>query len=622
MQQIAHRGWRLVSIFGIVVGFLGLLFLSLGSPITPSAQAAPLLTATPSPANTATASVTETVTATNTAEVTPTETVTVTPIATETVTVSETVTPTPAGTITGTPSPEGTEQPTLTSTLPVSHQLWLPSLTYSDTIIENPITDTWDITDIVDITDVVGISVTETPLVTDVVPISDDIDITDTVVVTPSIGITAAPEYTPTIISGTNVFGIELAGTFGAAHVERVAAAGASWTRRTDFNWSEVEPTEGARQWDKMATLEEDLRQASLRGIKVILIVLRTPAWAQKYIGSGCGPIRVDKLGAFANFMRDAVARYSAPPFNVKYWEIWNEPDAPTVKENKGWGCHGNPADTYYGGAEYARLLKNVYPAIKATDANAKVLVGGQLGNCDPVRPPTGMNCRGTRFFEGILRGGGGPFFDGVAFHAYEYYFAGLGKWGNANWWSAYNTTGPVLAVKAHYYKKLLSAYRVTGKFLMDTETALLCSNCAGNANFELTKAYYIPEMYAAGMAEGLQAVSFFGLRSGWLGGDLIDGYNNGLPAYDTFKIATAKLGPATFAGRTVYADVGTTGVMGYKFTLNGRKVWLIRALSSRVVITKFAKLPSRISDPFGKPITPTKTLTLGLMPVYVEWDS
>lgn len=620
MQQIAQRGWRLVSIFGIVVGFLGLLFLSLGQPITPSlAQAAPLTTQVPSPGASPTDIPTRVPTITGTETATPT--ITPTETGTITATVTPTVTETPTETVTATPSPTETVQPNPTSTLPISYQTWLPSLTYSDTIAEDPITNTWDITDIVDITDVVGISVTETPLVTDVVPISDDIDITDTVVVTPSIGITSAPEYTPTIISGTNIFGIELAGTFGSAHVERVAVAGASWTRRTDFNWADVEPTEGARQWNKMALLEEDLRQANLRGIKVILIVLRTPAWAQKYVSSGCGPIRVDKLGAFANFMRDAVARYSAPPFNVKYWEIWNEPDAPTVKENKGWGCHGNPADAYYGGAEYARLLKNVYPAIKATDANAKVLVGGQLANCDPVRPPAGMNCRSTRFFEGILRGGGGPYFDGVGFHAYEYYYSGVGRWGNANWWSAYNTTGPVLAVKARYYKKLLSAYRITGKFLMDTETALLCSNCVGNANFELSKAYYIPEMYAAGMAEGLQAVSFFGLRSGWLGGNLIDPTNNGLPAYDTFKVATAQLGPATFAGRTVYADVGTTGVMGYKFTRNGRKVWLIRALSSRVVTTRFAKLPTRITDPFGKPITPTKNLTLSLMPVYVEWD-
>ena len=232
------------------------------------------------------------------------------------------------------------------------------------------------------------------------------------------------------------------------------------------------------------------------------------------------------------------------------------------------------------------------------------------------------MNCRGTRFFEGALRGGAGPYFDGVAFHAYEYYFQSLGKWGSANWWSAYNTTGPVVAVKARFYKRLLATYRVSGKFLMDTEGALLCTNCDNNPQFELTKAYYLPEMYAAGMAEGLQSVSFYGLRSGWLGGNLIDSNGQALPAYNSIKVATAKLGNTTFTGRVVAADVGgTVGVMGYKFADGAKKVWLVRSLSSRVVTLKFAKLPTRISDPFGKPITPTLSLAIAGMPVYVEWD-
>ena len=618
MHLYLQRGQRVAGIIVLTAAMLWVIFAALSSPSTRSAQAAALMTATPTEAISTTTTPTQTVTATATV----TTTVTVTATATPTVTVSPTPTGTPLLDGTALPTsitPLPTASPTHAST-PISWMVWLPSLSWDDTVVETPITNTWTVTDVASITDTV--TITETPLITDVVIISDDIDITNTVIVTPSPIVSNSPDYTPALLTGnSNNFGIELAGTFGAENVQRVASAGATWTRRTDLNWSQVEPNEGERHWETLSVLEEDLRQASQRGIRVVLIVLRTPAWAQKYVGSGCGPIRADKLTAFASFMRAAVTRYSAPPFNVKYWEIWNEPDAPTVKENKGWGCHGNPADAYYGGAEYARLLSNVYPAMKAADPTAKVLSGGQLGNCDPVRPPAGMNCRSTRFFEGVLRGGGGPYFDGVAFHAYEYYYQSLGKWGNANWWSAYNTTGPVLAVKARYYKQVLATYRVTGKFLMDTETALLCSGCTANSPFELTKAYYIPEMYAAGMAEGLQSVSFFGLHSGWLGGDLLDPTNTALPAYDAFQVAAAKLGPATFNGRVVYADVGTTGVMGYKFTYNGKTVWLLRALSSRAVTTQLAKLPTRISDPFGKAVTPTKAIVLSSMPVYVEWE-
>ena len=617
MHLFIRQGWRLAGIGIIVVTSWLLIIGFLSAQVDGRVQAAPLITATPN----------GTATATITATITPTSTPKFTETTTPTATLNATFTPTgtPEITTTATPISIGLPLPTaeipLTPVISLAWRVLLPVLSWDDQVVEAPITNSWTITDIASITDTV--TVTETPLVTDVVIISDDIGLTDTVEVTPSVILTNAPEYTPVVLANnTNIFGIETVGATGAQNAQFIAGAGAGWTRHSDLNWPQVEPTEGVRNWDSMAGLEEDLRQASARGIKVVLIVLRTPAWAQKIVGSGCGPIRVDKLPAFANFMRDAVARYSAPPFNVKYWEIWNEPDAPTVKENKGWGCLGNPADAYYGGAEYARLLKSIYPAIKAADANSQVILGGQLGNCDPVRPPAGMNCRSTRFFEGVLRGGGGPYFDGVGFHAYEYYYQSVGKWGNANWWGAYNTTGPIVAVKARYYKRLLTTYNVIGKFLMDTESALLCSSCANNAQFELAKAYYLPEMYAAGMSEGLQMVSFYGVRSGWLGGDLMDTSGKPLPAYDTILVATSKFGSATFAGRVVGADTGgVTGVMGYKFAQGSKKIWFIRSLSSRNITLKLAKLPTRVSDPFGRSLPVSQSLVVGVMPVYIEWE-
>lgn len=615
MHHFIHLTRRLAGIGFIVSTTILLIAGALSSQMSGSVYAAPLLTAT-------SIAPTQTVGA-----ATPTTAVTLTATATPSVTPGPSVTPTVTITPEATPLITVTDQPVPTASVPLTSNLqpgmvWLPMLNWDDLVVEAPITDTWTITDIATITDTV--TITETPLITDEVTITDDLSITETIEVTPSALLSNAVEYTPTLlINNRNVIGIESVGFQGAEAAKLLAESGAGWTREANFNWSQVEPNEGERRWDAVAEVEDRLIQANARGIKVILVVLRQPIWAQKVVGSGCGPIRADKLTAFANFMRDAVIRYSAPPFNVKYWEIGNEPDAPTVRENKGWGCWGNPADAYYGGAEYARMLKAIYPSIKLANPNAQVILGGQLANCDPIRPPAGMNCRSTRFFEGALRGGGGPFFDGVGFHAYEYYTGSLGKWGSANWWSAYNTTGPVLAVKARYYKRLLTAYRVTGKFLMDTEGALLCNNCDGNAQFELTKAYYMPEMYAAGMSEGLQAVSFYGLRSGWLGGNLFNSSGQPLPAYQTIQIATSKLGNATYIGKVVGTDTGgVTGVMGYKFVEGTRKVWLVRSLSSRIVTLKLANLPTRISDPFGKPITPTKTLAIGGMPMYVEWDN
>ena len=44
-------------------------------------------------------------------------------------------------------------------------------------------------------------------------------------------------------------------------------------------------------------------------------------------------------------------------------------------------------------------------------------------------------------------------------FHSYDYYYQGLGKFGNTNWNSAWNTTGPALIAKTHYLNSILAKY-------------------------------------------------------------------------------------------------------------------------------------------------------------------
>jgi alpha-L-arabinofuranosidase len=106
--------------------------------------------------------------------------------------------------------------------------------------------------------------------------------------------------------------------------------------------------------------------------------------------------------------MHDAVERYSAPPYNVKYWEIYNEPDAPknTNEPPYGmiYGCWGISGDTYFGGEAYGEMLKVVYPYIKSANSSAQVLVGGLLLDCDPRTVcTTGPGSIPPKFLNGIL---------------------------------------------------------------------------------------------------------------------------------------------------------------------------------------------------------------------------
>ena len=102
-------------------------------------------------------------------------------------------------------------------------------------------------------------------------------------------------------------------------------------------------------------------------------------------------------LDAFAGFMRDLVARYSVPPYNIKYWEIWNEEDVDPslVGPTSGFGCWGDATDPYYGGGGYAEFTcvpaRNAIKMPDGLDMNTAALavcpVGTSVRAAVPVRP-------------------------------------------------------------------------------------------------------------------------------------------------------------------------------------------------------------------------------------------
>ncbi|MFV2045252.1 MAG: hypothetical protein ACC700_18720, partial [Anaerolineales bacterium] len=343
------------------------------------------------------------------------------------------------------------------------------------------------------------------------------------------------------------IFGVGMDQMLPSTGLDQVEQAKASWIRRSPLNWSDVEPFEGARDWSKLAGLEQELIDAASRGINVLLIVHSTPTWAQQVSGYRCGRIRQDKLGAFAEFVHDLVQRYSGPPYNVKNWEIWNEPDIdPDIIADPSWGfgCWGDESDPYYGGGYYGEVLKVVYPKVKQADPSSKVIIGGLLLDCDPDNPPAGQDCKPSKFLEGILRNGAASYFDGVSFHAYEYYSDALGEYGNGNWNSSWDTTGPVTIAKTQFLKGVLANYGVSGKFLINTESGLLCVPAWGitcEGTFQTTKAYYVAQAYTVAIAEGLKGNVWYSLL-GWRNSELLDSSLNPRPAYYAFQFARSEI--------------------------------------------------------------------------------
>lgn len=337
-----------------------------------------------------------------------------------------------------------------------------------------------------------------------------------------------------------NVFGIEMNRINSAKGLDLLRSTSTTWVRRNALLWRNVELSPGAEYvWDARAVqlLEEDLRNAAEAGLKVVLIVRGSPRWAVAPYEADCAPINEQSYDDFARFLAAAVERYSKPPFNVEYWELGNEPDTYIFPQNAVFGCWGVQSDPYYGGEAYGRMLRAVVPAMKAANPRIKVLNGGLL----LFRPYDSSDPKSNagRFFEGVLRAGGGEALDIVSFHSYLYYAPGQP-----------NPIGPSVDWRVHYLRDLLARYGVPDRPLLRTETALLCPQVTAACRW--SQADTLARSYMHAMRDNL-------LGNLWYIYDNDSFHNTAMiepsevfvprPAYFAYRHAIQMLGAARYVG-------------------------------------------------------------------------
>jgi hypothetical protein len=417
-----------------------------------------------------------------------------------------------------------------------------------------------------------------------------------------------------------SVFGVDMPEITPKGGLTEMLAAGANWVRRDGIWWSKVESKKGSRDWSVLAPLEQEFINASNAGLRAIVIIHGTPGWAQKVQGYECGPISDSALSDFADFVREAVRRYSAPPYNVKYWELWNEPDVDPslVSPNSPFGCYGDQDDPYYGGGTYADMLRAVYPHIKAVDPQATVVLGGLLLGCDitPGRPIA--SCPSAKFLEGILRAGG-EYFDVLAFHSYDSYTNGLGHYGHNDWHSYWNTTGPLTISKARFVREVMSRYGVD-KPLMNNEMGLLCVPWWGaicDSKYETTKAYYVAQAHTVAIAESLQANIWFSVF-GWMGTQLLNPDYSPTPAYAAYRLSHQKLNGASF-----WREIAEyPGLKGYEFYRGDQRIWVMWSITGQDHFITLPERPVRMTGALGvvSPIV-GRAQVIGAEPQYVEFS-
>jgi hypothetical protein len=413
-----------------------------------------------------------------------------------------------------------------------------------------------------------------------------------------------------------SIFGVTITPGSVGATVGRAAEGGAAWVRYNGFSWSALEPSRGARAWERMARADAELSAIAARGLTTIGVVQDVPPWARTVAGQRCGGAKPEALDAFAGFMRDLVTRYSAPPYNVIYWEIGNEPDIDPalVGPESIFGCWGNAADPYYGGGDFAEVLKRIYPAIKQANPAAQVLLGGLLLDCDPDASAA-AKCASARFLEGVLRNGGGAAFDIVSYHGYAYWNGRNEDWDAIH--SGWRQRGGVMLGKIQFIRTTLAQYQVSKPLLL-SEAGLLCyrDDPACKEDFLQVQAAYVVRVYTRAWANGLLGAVWYTLNGpGWQKGGLLDANQSPRPAYQSFKFLAGRLRGASYDGPRTGA-----GVEGYAFHAGSTRYEVYWTNDDSRVALPLPPGTRAVYDLYGQPVPVAgPSLDVGFMPVIVE---
>ncbi len=166
--------------------------------------------------------------------------------------------------------------------------------------------------------------------------------------------------------------------------IQDVAALGTHWVR-VFATWPDLEPQRGVYASNWIESYDHLFNELPAK-TKVIVDMVDTPEWETGSSNDHAPPANPED---YADFMATMARQWRG---KVDAYEIWNEEDSP------GWWV-GAPDPV-----GYTQLLKATYPAIKAADPNATVLLGGLTGN-------------DYSFLEGVYAAGGKGYFDAVAVH-------------------------------------------------------------------------------------------------------------------------------------------------------------------------------------------------------------
>ena len=203
-----------------------------------------------------------------------------------------------------------------------------------------------------------------------------------------------------------------------AQNLAAAAAAGAT-VIHTTANWALIAPTRPQFPADaddhayQLSDLDELVRESARYGLRVMIDITGTPKWANGGQSQNHMP---KNLNDFATFVRMLALRYDGRNVGkgeVSLWSVWNEPNLQQFLTPQYVG------KKIVSPANYAKLYKVAYAAIKSQNPYAKVAIGetSAQGRDKPAAGVSQTVSPGT--FAKLLAKVPGLRFDAWAHHPY-----------------------------------------------------------------------------------------------------------------------------------------------------------------------------------------------------------
>ncbi|NJN16075.1 MAG: hypothetical protein HC822_07210 [Oscillochloris sp.] len=191
------------------------------------------------------------------------------------------------------------------------------------------------------------------------------------------------------------------------AAVQLMREAGVQWQREEIF-WDVVQKApDGPFGWDGDGSgfynYDFAIDAQTRAGIQILGLLDYNPAWFK-----GKNPTLDEWIDDWGDYVYATVARYGRERGQIKYWELWNEPNLAKSGYESG----------LYTVADFVRILEVGRAAAKAADPEAQIVMGGLASIWS--EPPSPFHYDYFDYLDQVARLGGWNHIDIIAIHPYR----------------------------------------------------------------------------------------------------------------------------------------------------------------------------------------------------------